>query len=234
MPRSIDTHNTTDLTHQFQNIGEYPVIVALQGPLEGKKWDIKGDLVIGREPNCDISINDRQVSRNHARISTTTVGKILLEDLSSKNGTIYNGKPLEVAVGLEDGDIFQIAVIQRFAFYVSDATLPLEDILPLHNGLPGKIKLDPISRRVWVGKRELLPPLSAPQFRLLHALSKQSGKVVSREELIGLVWQDEERDGVSEQAFDALIRRLRTRLAEVDPVNEFLVTVRGHGIRLDN
>jgi pSer/pThr/pTyr-binding forkhead associated (FHA) protein len=234
MPRSSETDNPGDLNRQFQNIGEYPVIVALQGPLEGMKWDVKGDLVIGREPNCDISINDRQVSRNHARISTTTNGKILLEDLASKNGIIYNGKPLEIAAGLEDGDIFQIALIQRFAFYVSDATLPLEDIVSLRLGIPGKIKLDLVSRRVWVGKKELLPPLSAPQFRLLHALSKQSGKVISRNELIGLVWQDEERDGISEQAFDALIRRLRARLAEVDPETEFLVTVRGHGLRLDN
>jgi hypothetical protein len=234
MARSSETQDPGDLNPQFQNIGEYPVIVALQGPLEGKKWDIKDDLVIGREPNCDISINDRQVSRSHARISTTTNGKILLEDLASKNGTIYNGKPLEIAAGLEDGDIFQIALIQRFAFYVSDATLPLEDIVSLRHGLPGKIKLDPVSRRVWVGKKELLPPLSAPQFRLLHALSKQSGKVISRNELIGLVWQDEERDGISEQAFDALIRRLRARLSEVDPETEFLITVRGHGLRLDD
>jgi hypothetical protein len=234
MSRSSESQNPGNLSRQFQNIGEYPVIVALTGPLEGKKWDVKGDLVIGREPNCDISINDRQVSRSHARISTTTNGKILLEDLASKNGTFYNGKPLEVAAGMEDGDIFQIALIQRFAFYVSDATLPLEDIVPIQHGLPGKIKLDSISRRVWVGKKELLPPLSAPQFRLLHALSKQSGKVISRNELIGLVWKDEEKEGISEQAFDALIRRLRARLAEADPVTEFLVTVRGHGLRLDN
>jgi len=227
-PKTPQVHN-----HQIQNLGEYPVIVALQGPLEGKKWDIKGDLVIGREPNCDISINDRQVSRNHARVATTTNGKILLEDLASKNGTLYNGKHLETAAGLEDGDIFQIALIQKFAFYVSDATLPLEDIVNLKHNQPSRIKLDPVSRRVWVGKKELLPPLSAPQFRLLHALSQQSGKVMSRNDLIGMVWQDEKKEGVSEQAFDALIRRLRARLFEIDPKTEFIVTVRGHGLRLD-
>ena len=91
-----------------------------------------------------------------------------------------------------------------------------------------------MSRRVWVRKKELLPPLSAPQFRLLEALSQQAGKVISRNDLIGIVWLDEERDGISEQAFDALIRRLRARLAEIDPTTEYLVTVRGHGLRLDN
>jgi DNA-binding winged helix-turn-helix (wHTH) protein len=40
--------------------------------------------------------------------------------------------------------------------------------------------------------------------------------------------------GVSDQALDALIRRLRDRLAALDPTHQFIDTVRGHGIRLDN
>jgi DNA-binding winged helix-turn-helix (wHTH) protein len=40
--------------------------------------------------------------------------------------------------------------------------------------------------------------------------------------------------GVSEQALDALIRRLRDRLAAIDPTHTYVVTVRGHGLRLDN
>ena len=40
--------------------------------------------------------------------------------------------------------------------------------------------------------------------------------------------------GVSEQAIDALVRRLRDRLAEVDEGHQYIVTVRGHGFRLDN
>ena len=37
-----------------------------------------------------------------------------------------------------------------------------------------------------------------------------------------------------DQALDALIRRLRDRLAEADPGHEYVVTVRGHGLRLEN
>ncbi|MFZ4813533.1 MAG: winged helix-turn-helix domain-containing protein, partial [Phototrophicaceae bacterium] len=39
-------------------------------------------------------------------------------------------------------------------------------------------------------------------------------------------------EGVSEQAIDALVRRLRDRLAEVDPDTQYIVTMRGHGFRL--
>ncbi len=38
-------------------------------------------------------------------------------------------------------------------------------------------------------------------------------------------------DGVTDQAVDALIYRLRERLAELDPDRAFIVTVRGHGFR---
>lgn len=217
----------------FVNVGEFPVIVALEGPLEGKKWDVKDELTIGRDQNCDIAIIDRQVSRIHARILIVEDGKTQLEDLASKNGTFHKGKPLDSIVYLDDGDVIQIALIQKLAFYTSDATLPLENIHTKGKIISERIILDSKSRRVWVNNQELLPPLSAPQFRLLYALSQQSGKVISRNDLVELVWKDEEREGISEQAFDALIRRLRSRLSEIDPETDFLVTVRGHGLRLD-
>ena len=79
-----------------------------------------------------------------------------------------------------------------------------------------------------------MPALSSAQFRLLVALYEQTGKVVPREELVTKIWQEEEASGVSEQALDALIRRLRDRLAELDDTHQYIVTVRGHGTRLDN
>jgi len=94
--------------------------------------------------------------------------------------------------------------------------------------------LDKKSRRVWVGVRELMPPLSVPQFRLLEALFEQPGLVVSRERLVDSVWGRDQSEGVSEQALDALIRRLRDRLSEIDPDHVYIVTVRGHGLRLEN
>jgi DNA-binding response OmpR family regulator len=81
---------------------------------------------------------------------------------------------------------------------------------------------------------EIDPPLSASQFRMLEILYDQEGRVVSRQDIIAGVWGLEEAIGVSEQALDALIRRLRDRLASVDPVHTYIITVRGHGLRLDN
>jgi DNA-binding response OmpR family regulator len=48
------------------------------------------------------------------------------------------------------------------------------------------------------------------------------------------VWGGEQSAGVSDQALDALIRRLRDRIAELDSAHQYINTVRGHGVRLDN
>jgi DNA-binding winged helix-turn-helix (wHTH) protein len=62
----------------------------------------------------------------------------------------------------------------------------------------------------------------------------QQGQVVSRQELIASVWKEEQAIDVSEQALDALVRRLRERLTAIDPTHHYIATVRGHGLRLDN
>jgi DNA-binding response OmpR family regulator len=64
-------------------------------------------------------------------------------------------------------------------------------------------------------------------------LYEPSGQVRSRDEIVDAVWSETEREGVSEQAIDALVRRLRERLAEIAPDGLYVVTVRGHGFRLD-
>ena len=67
------------------------------------------------------------------------------------------------------------------------------------------------------------------QYRLLERLVDADGQVVSRDEVVNTVWPEAAGEGVSEQAIDALVRRLRDRLAEVSPENQYIVTVRGHG-----
>lgn len=211
---------------------EYPVLIAQTGMLNGQRWSIDRALTIGRDADCDIVVIDRQVSRYHARVSPGEDG-VLLEDLGSKNGTFCNTKQVSNPILLEDGDQVQVALVQQFVFLSSDATMPLESGGLLHDRA-GKLVLDNRSRRVWISGQEVLPPLSVPQFRLLQALYDQQGRVVSRSELVNTIWGEEESLGVSEQALDALVRRLRDRLALLDPDHAYMVTVRGHGLRLDN
>lgn len=215
-------------------LSELPVLIAQAGPLDGQRIMISGTLIVGRDATCDIVVADRQVSRHHARFRPTIEG-VYLEDMSSKNGTHHNGERIFDPVLLQDSDTIQVALAQQFVFLSSDSTVPLsiEETagVALHQG---RLRLDHRARRVWVSKSEVTPSLSVAQYTLLEMLYRSGGRVVSREDLIESVWGAENIYDVSNQALDALVRRLRDRLAEFDPSHDYIVTVRGHGLRLDN
>lgn len=210
-----------------------PVLIIHEGEKAGQRWTIKEpELIIGRGSECGLVLPERQVSREHVRIFHED-GAYYLEDLDSKNGTWVNGKQVKGSVvPLRDGDEIQIALAVKITFVGSEATAPLlVDEMP---GSSGRLRLNRDSRRVFIGGAEVDPPLSLPQYRLLELLYDGAGAVRTREEVVEAVWPDAVGEGVSEQAIDALVRRLRDRLAEVDPDYQYIVTVRGHGFRLEN
>lgn len=214
---------------------DIPVLIGHTGPLNGQRWMLRRDLTVGRDVACEIVIPSRQVSRRHAIFSPTSKG-VMLQDLESKNGTHLNGQLIEDRALLRDGDVVQIALAQQFIYLSSDATLPLE--YPIGGEQPaeqtGRLRLEKRSRQVWIGEDEIVPPLSVSQFQLLEILVEKQGQVVSRREIIEKIWGEENAVEVSEQALDALVRRLRDRLASLDRQTNYIITVRGHGLRLDN
>lgn len=148
-----------------------PVLVGQGGSLNGYRWYIADEITIGRTGACEITIPNQQVSRKHARIFVSPDGPAL-EDLSSKNGTFHNGKPVADITNLEDGDIIQIALAQEFIFLGQDATVPLApgDFESSVISYFRRIRLEKDSHRTWVLNRELDPPLSLLQFKLLVLL----------------------------------------------------------------
>ena len=208
---------------------DYPILVAQEGPLKGQRWALSRTLMVGRDPSCDINVQDRQVSRFHARVTPTPEG-VTIEDLGSKNGTNHNGVEIASPVMLQDGDLLGIALAQQFVFLTSDVTMPLAE----SGARSGRLVMDQKSRQVWVNQQQISPSLSAQQFKLLWILYESQGQVITRSDLVASVWGEDQMAGVSDQALDALIRRLRDRIAILDPTHRYINTVRGHGIRLDN
>lgn len=208
-----------------------PVLVVHEGELAGQRWTLSDDeLLIGRGNDADIVLPERQVSRYHLKILYRD-GHYLLEDLDSKNGTFLNGQQVKGTVPIQDGDEIQVALCVRLLFVGTDATVPLSFDLPRRDS--SGMVLEENKRTVSIKGKELDPPLSLAQFRLLEMLYDANGAVCGRDDIIEAVWPGTGGLGVSEQAIDALVRRLRDRLAELDEHN-YIVTVRGHGFRLDN
>jgi hypothetical protein len=100
--------------------------------------------------------------------------------------------------------------------------------------LPERVlRVDPETRRVYVKGVEAQPPLSGEQFRLLLYLYERAGKVIGRQELVENVWPEEHSEGVSEEALDALVRRVRERIVQAGGERSYIVTLRGQGFRLE-
>jgi DNA-binding response OmpR family regulator len=183
-----------------------------------------GRTIIGRAPECDIVIEGRLISRQHAAITRAGLSYVL-EDLGSHNGTTVNGQRISAPWALRDGDQIELGGIGRLTFLDSDATSTRAQA-PADG-----VWLDIPAQDVWVDGQRLSPPLSPAQFTLLRALVERVDQLCSRGEIVAAVWPDT-TDGVSDEAIDALIKRLRARLAEVPNGQRYLTTLRGRGLLL--
>jgi hypothetical protein len=78
-------------------------LVTIRGESPGTRFEIKGRSLIGRDPNlCDVVLDDRDVSRQHARIRQEGEEFFIYDD-ASMNGTFVNGQRIDKAP-LHDGD----------------------------------------------------------------------------------------------------------------------------------
>lgn len=191
-----------------------------------QRWLLTKTIIrLGRGGDNDIVLMDREVSRHHAEIRAEGEG-FVIADLGSTNGTFVNEQRVTRPTRLRDGDQISLAGRLDLSFVDSEATAPVG------GQARAALRIDPVSRAVIIRGRELDPPLSPNQFAFLELLLSQTGRVYSRQEVIEAVWPNVSYDGVTDQSIDALVRRLRERLAELDP-HQFIVTVRGHGFRLE-
>jgi len=85
-------------------------LVAQSGPLEGKRAPIfSAGLRVGRHPaQNDLVLEDAETSRQHARLSVDSQGRVVLEN-NSVNGTYVNDARIDMAV-LQPGDHIRFGV----------------------------------------------------------------------------------------------------------------------------
>ncbi len=88
-------------------------IIADSGPEKGQVIAIKQKTLIGRALECDISILEPGLSRQHAELDIVD-DEMIIRDLGSSNGTYLNGNKITQSV-CRQGDVLQF---ERIKFIV--------------------------------------------------------------------------------------------------------------------
>src|SRR4051812_10484817 len=87
-------------------------LVVTAGPGSGAQLvSEKERLRLGKDPENDLAVNERTVSRQHAEILFTDKG-YLLADLDSTNGTFLDGRRVERAF-LTPGAVIQLGDVSK-------------------------------------------------------------------------------------------------------------------------
>lgn len=133
-------------------------LVMTKGPEPGQTFILDQDIIsIGRDPGNDIVINHPQVSRQHARMKLQDA-TMVLEDLSSTNGTFVNGMRLSASQALTNGDVIGLGDAVRFTFY-GQATGSEETVVAQPTA-PSAVPSPPPTEQV--PRDSVMPPATTP------------------------------------------------------------------------
>lgn len=85
------------------------ILEVLSGPLDGQTWRFEREITIGRdEDSVEACISlDRYISRRHAHLRDDA-GRLVLTDLSSRNGTQVDGRKVTSFAPLSVGERFLV------------------------------------------------------------------------------------------------------------------------------
>lgn len=97
------------------------LVVLAPDAISGRRIELSKDyLVVGREPTCDVRLDDPHVSRTHAALRRRG-SAVYVQDLGSSGGTFVNGNPVTMTE-LLPGDVVAFATVQARFDAVPSAT----------------------------------------------------------------------------------------------------------------
>jgi DNA-binding winged helix-turn-helix (wHTH) protein len=140
---------------------------------------------------------------------------------------ITNNKTAEVPKYLQETGVIknnkvQISLLNDFINTLSISTTE-------------KIVIDPDTNEIVKGEQPITDLLSPSEFRLLLYLLQNKGKICTKDEIITATWKDTKtQEGVTDQALDQIIYRLRKKV-EADPNHpHYIQTLKGRGYKFED
>ncbi len=148
-------------------------LVMRSGPNPGATFSLDTDMTtIGRDPSNSISVNDPEISRQHAKLMQQG-GKIVIQDNGSTNGTLVNGNRIPGPHVLKSGEMISFGEEIVFLFeaitFDPDATVVSSSASQQPSAVPRQKPIAPTSPppqayagQVPAGPAPIAPPPPSP------------------------------------------------------------------------
>ena len=197
----------------------------------GKLWLVSVESCLSTDNKTMKQPASRQGGWNNLTdflLSNTRVKAVLSEIWKSlspfEQSLIINEKAHEsshlVAVGLVKNNKFAVPLLK--AFGKSFGKLSTRE----------EIKYEEQTNEIKKGDLVLSEGLTSSEFKLLKFMVTSSGKILGRDEIINAVWgQLSSTAGVSEQALDQLIFRVRKKIEDNPNSPQYIQTIKGRGFK---
>jgi two-component system, OmpR family, response regulator RpaB len=222
-----DTRTRTALTNSLEAAG-YSVIAAVDGQEALDQFQALTQVI-------DLVVLDVLMPRLDGFQVCQALRKI--SDVPIIMATVL-GSSADRIIGLEMGAndyivkpfaiselIARIRSILRRAHRRSESIEPMA--LSKHLVEIGQLKLDPITRKAYLGSHRLR--LTEIEFRLLELLANKPGYIFSRGEILEALWGYDASSAADTKTVDVHISRLRIKLNDHTRNPDFIVTIRGRG-----
>ncbi len=136
----VTSGDTIRIKNAYENELPLAWIVALNGPYAGQEYRLQKITDIGRESDHnDVALDDRTISRQHARIRYEK-GAFVIYDLASANGVLINGSQVQRRV-LAHGDRIKLGQVMLGVLMVQE---DMDIDLTPENDSPAETAVSPV------------------------------------------------------------------------------------------
>ncbi len=178
------------------------------------------------------------IAQNHeSRITNQELKNFLLEQKSIRGGLfeIWNFLTPSEKKSLVANQLVASSYLDNVGLLENNKlTIPLfENFISTIQQLRNEtISYNPSTNEISKGETSISDQLSSSEFKLLRFLIENAGRVCEKEEIINAVWKESKtQEGVTDQALDQIVYRLRKKVEE-DPNNpQYIQTIKGRGLR---